>query len=557
MAVRFLIAVLVMLSASLIAQDAYSQPDSLDVTSRLNSPYERVLRAPTAADSLEAARLLAEAAAQKEKADVDTLNLTHGMRDAIDTSLSLQNLMPFPFLMHRENNHYFAPFAHDQLLRWNGFTLHPARITQTRQYQSYAPLFNTRSSFAGHRFDNANYNLPAAFTEAWLGLGDFDMTHAVVRFHKALLLGVPKLSVEASYSGMAGQWYDHPDETADFNGHLRYESPWGDVHLYHTAINEESADYILHPTNNTAGTVTHHDIQTAVLWDAPFFDFGYRFQTTDLRYDTIDEDHELHSILLRGHTRIVYNDFEISVEPTWMDDDFMQVGTIDHSFTNTRISTANTIHFSDDNWDFYSEGQVLVFSWLAAVWQARLRNDSFVQDDTWLNAISSNDRLSCAAGLTLLPHSLNLNVSGGKTETDYRRDFLQISSQGSLPWRRYSLDVNMWSRYLPDPGSWLPAWQLNADVALCMHLEHDNAVSLGADWLYASDYYFKKMESGVENAYATYAQNLDLYVKIQVSKLFDIEGRAVNVLNNTTLFNMVGTLPQTHYNVSLRWFFKN
>jgi hypothetical protein len=212
---------------------------------------------------------------------------------------------------------------------------------------------------------------------------------------------------------------------------------------------------------------------------------------------------------------------------------------------------------ADDNWDLYSYGQLPIFSWIAATWQACMRNEPAVQDDAWLNAVNADEKFSAAAGVTLFPQSLNLSMLAGKTETDYRRDFVQINSHGSVPWRNYSLDLTTWSRYLPDPGSWLPTWQLNTDAAINMHLEHNNTVSLGANWLYTSDYFTKKTESGVESAYPTYAQNLDMYVKIQVSRLFDIEGRAVNVLNNTTLFNMLGTVPQTHYNVSLRWFFKN
>lgn len=557
MAVRFLILIIFMVSTSLFAQDAIAQPDSLTSTTAVDSTIVRTLAAPTAADSLEAARLRAVAAAQIAKAEVDTLNLTQGMHNAITTSLNLQNLMPFPYLMHRENNHYFAPFEQKQLLRWNGFTLHPSLVDQTRQYQSFAPLFNTRSSYAGYRFDNANYNLPAAFTEAWLGIGDYDMTHAVVRFHKALLLGAPQLSLEASYSGMAGQWYDQADKTANFNGHLRYSSPWGDMHLYHTAINEETGNYALHPENMTAGTVTHHDIQTAVLWNTPYLNLGYRYQTADLNYNATEQSLKVQSLLIGAKTRILNNQISISVEPTLQEDDFIPVGTVDQRFSSSYFSTNNILHTSDDNWDLYSNGQLPLFSWLAATWQARVRNASYTQDDSWLDAINPVERFTAAAGLTFLPRALNISVLAGKTETDYRRDFLQINSQGSLPWRRYSLDLALWSRYLPDPGSWLPTWQLNADAAIRLHLEHDNKVSLGANWLYASDYFIKKMESNVETAYSTYAQNLDIYVKIQVSRLFDIEGRAVNVLNNTTLFDMIGTVPQTHYNVSLRWFFKN
>jgi hypothetical protein len=557
MVVRFLYIILLISSATIFAQDAITQTDSLNTPPSADSIFIRTLAVPTAADSLEAARLRAEAAAQATETEVDTLNLTRGMRDAIAKTLKLQQLMPLSYLMHRENNHFFAPFEQKRLLRWNGFTLHPGLVNQTRQYQSYAPLFTTSSTYSGHRFINANYNLPAAFTETWLGIGDYDMTHAVVRFHKALLLGIPKLAVEASYSGMAGQWYDQTDETANFNGHLCYATSWGDVHLYHTAINEETGSYVLHPSSATTGTVTHHDIQTALLWNTPFFETGYRYQTTALEYNAAEETRKFHSLLIGKKIRILNNELTLTIEPTWLDDDFMPVNTIDHRFSSSRLVTSNSLHMADDNWDLYSYGQLPIFSWIAATWQACMRNEPAVQDDAWLNAVNADEKFSAAAGVTLFPQSLNLSMLAGKTKTDYRRDFVQINSHGSVPWRNYSLDLTTWSRYLPDPGSWLPTWQLNTDAALSMHLEHNNTVSLGANWLYTSDYFTKKTESGVESAYPTYAQNLDMYVKIQVSRLFDIEGRAVNVLNNTTLFNMLGTVPQTHYNVSLRWFFKN
>lgn len=111
MAVRFLILIIFMVSTSLFAQDAIAQPDSVTSATAVDSSIVRTLAAPTAADSLEAARLRAAAAAQIAKAEVDTLNLTQGMHNAITTSLNLQNLMPFPYLMHRENNHYFAPLS--------------------------------------------------------------------------------------------------------------------------------------------------------------------------------------------------------------------------------------------------------------------------------------------------------------------------------------------------------------------------------------------------------------------------------------------------------------
>jgi|GEM_PF-2262899 len=552
----FFTAILLGMGMLLFPQDAEIPADSLNAISPQDSIPSISILQPTAADSLEATRLRAEAAARIEDTTIDTLNLTQGIKDEIQKVLDLQHTLPLPYLVHRENNHYFAPLENQLLLRWNDFSLHPWLVSQTHLYQSYSPLFHTSSSANGHQYNQANYVLPAALTETWLGIGDLDMTHAVVAFHKGFIMGQQNLALEVSYSGMAGDWYSQSDKASNFNGHLSYKTSAGNFHFYHTAINEETSTAALIPQMRCNAIANLHTTNNAVMWETPLVNLGFRHQHNRVDISTQpDADQWIKSLLLRREFTLSHHQLTAAFEPTWIDNHYRTVATADHRFHSHFISTSTTLHLDDDRLEAYSFGTLRLHPWMGACWELRARSDAPKYQNVWLNAINPQEKMTLAGGVTLLPNSLNVCIMGGKTETDYLRDFLQIRTNGSLPWRNYTLDISAWSRYLPDPGPWLPTWQINADAAIRMHLEHDNSVALGTSLIYASDYYSTWRDA--DSSWLTHAQNIDIYFTAAVSKLFEIEGRAVNILNHATLFEMVGTNPETHYNVSVRWFFKN
>ena len=99
-----------------------------------------------------------------------------------------------------------------------------------------------------------------------------------------------------------------------------------------------------------------------------------------------------------------------------------------------------------------------------------------------------------------------------------------------------------------------PKWQISDALEFTYHLEHTNTIKLGLKHIYHSEfsYYYDACESPSTSD----TQNLDAYLKIQLTDRFEISVDAINLTNNKIMFTNYNH-PGTHFNFNVHWIFVN
>lgn len=463
-----------------------------------------------------------------------------------------------PYLIHNENFHLKSSFDPDIRFIKNGFTIIPFEVSNTHILQNYKPFFNTEFKRDFIHFRQDDYELPVAITESFLGLGDVDMNHATVSLKKGNILGITNLNFKADYIGQDGKWLGTNEKSRNLNLHLFYNLNWGKLHFYHTIIDQE-----IH-TNKLANApeipedpkIKEWTSDSAILFENRYLNIGGRYEKTEI--DTLNRT--LTEFIL---TKSLQNNNHF-ITLTWeyfrekSDDSSFNIFTFNQSSDIFLFDIGNSCYYQDeDNYLLSSKISAKIFKPIS------LTAEYFIHEDIVANPNQPKDKIG--AGLILNPSFIRLEAIYGKEKIPslqgYEGEdnrFVEISNDIRFKIKSLGINLTRWTLYRDinyEYSQPLPNWQAKTILELVYNLEHNNAIKLGLNHFYTSEYDYTC--DGED--YKMKNSNIDAYLTLKITDRFEIRVDVVNLTNTDHLFAYPSSfkLPGTHFNFNVQWIFVN
>jgi hypothetical protein len=450
-------------------------------------------------------------------------SLDQYLEDAQNNKEKLQ----FPFILCNENFHLKTPFDPNLRFIKNGFTVIPFKVSNLHILQNYSSFFNTELKCGFTIFLEGNYDLPVAVTESSLTLGEGDMNHAFVSFRKGKILGLKNINLKIDYLGQEGQWLSVNEKSRNFNLHLFSSHNWGKIHLYHTTIDQKISTNKLAnaPELPESKRIKDKTSDTAILFENNYINFGVRLEN------------------------YIHSSYEYFMNNS--NDTNFHLLTLDHHSQIAFLDLGNSGYYQDEeNHFFASELEYTVLKGINVVVNysiLKLGNISFFQPEE-----------RTGTGFVFDLAFMKTKVIAGKENlSEENTYFAETTSFADLHFKRLQLKMKNWTLYRDIELDELPTLQSQTSLELILNLEYNNAIKLGLEHVYTSEYSYTcdLQDSIVRDKFS----NLDAWLAFQVTRRFQIQVDAVNLLDNARLFAypVSEQLSGPRFNVNLHWIFIN
>ncbi|MFO7896660.1 MAG: hypothetical protein R6U84_06995 [Candidatus Cloacimonadales bacterium] len=484
--------------------------------------------AATDADSLdvEAEEILPEVATGDSLQD-----FRRELKTKLDKIASEEDLIiPLDFY-YREDFHLKSAYEEEHYFTLNNFTLLDTMRSNTLLLQTYLPFYKQQNSGKLINFANSGYDLVVPYTATYLGLGDEEMNHGYFSFKKGEIFGLKNLKLETSYLGYAGNWLGSNEKASNLDFHLAWDSAFGKWQYNFTNINQDisasRSDFIsAEPEIEDLSTAHALSFQNAWL------DLGYRQTKSSL--DSLETE---------------YSQIYIS----------KKFASRQHNLQLTYEKFFD--HYDLQNWRWQQQSNLAGFSWQnSGFWRDNQQYHYFSHLSYQLADFQVGAEFSEAestihfrdllGNLAYKAKNFSLILKSG--ERQVAADKWQISrlkTQLTLPWRNCSLILATHWEYQPDAPLQIPENQLISELALALNLQYENHLQLGFLHTYSSEY----QPAGLIAS----ADNLDFYLKVEITRYFEMYGKVVNVLDNHSMYDQLETVPARHLNYGVKWLFVN
>ncbi|MBC8414951.1 MAG: hypothetical protein H8E11_00815 [Candidatus Cloacimonetes bacterium] len=454
--------------------------------------------------------------------------------------------LQFPFILYNENFHLKTPFDPGIRFIKNGFTVIPFKISNLHILQNYNPFFNTEYKRGFTIFTESDYDLPVAVSESFLCLGEGDMNYAFVSFTKGKILGLKNINLKIDYLGQEGQWLSVNEKSHNFNLHLFSSYNWGKLHLYHTTIDQKiSTNKLVNaPELPVSKRIKDKLSDTAILFENKYINVGMKYER--LETDTLKREisEVILSKKLEWGTHHINGNYEYFMNNT--DDTDFHLLTLDHHSQIAFLDLGNSGYYQDDeNHFFASELEYTVLQGINVVVDYSIfksENIFFFQPEE-----------RTGTGLVFDLAFLKIKAIAGKENLNEENTyFAETTSYADLHYNRLQLKMKNWTLFRDIELEELPIWQCQTSLEFILNLEYNNAIKLGIEHVYTSEYSYT-----CDNR--DKFSNLDAWLAFQVTKRFEIKIDAVNLLNIDRLFAypVSEQLSGPRFNVNLHWIFIN
>jgi hypothetical protein len=470
-----------------------------------------------------------------------------------DTQNNKEKLQ-FPFILYNENFHLKTPF--DPGLRFikNGFTVIPFKVSNLHILQNFSPFFNTEYDRGFTIFSEGNYDLPVAVTESSLTLGKGDMNHAFVSFRKGGILGLKNINLKIDYLGQKGQWLSVNERSRNFNLHLFSSHNLGKIHLYHTTINQKIRTNKLSNAPELPGSKRIKDkiSDTAILFENKYINFGVRLEKT--KTDSLNQDLSefMLSKTFENNNHYIHGSYEYFMNNS--NDTNFHLLTLDHHSQIAFLNLGNSGYYQDEeNHFFASELEYTVLKGINVI-----VNYTILKSE---NIIFFQPEERTGTGLKLdLPFLQTEVIAGKENLSEENTYFAETTSYTDLHYKRLQLKLKNWTLYRDIELEYLSTLQSQTSLEFILNLEYNNAIKLGLEHVYTSEYSYTCDAVDVERTiFRDKFSNLDAWLAFQITKRFEIKIKAVNLLNNDRLFAypVSEQLSGPRISVNLDWIFTN
>lgn len=413
----------------------------------------------------------------------------------------------------------------------NGFSVFQPFRKQDFSIQTYTPHFQAESYGKFIEFDNRNYDLKVPLTITYLGLGDEEMDHAYFSFHKGDLFNLKNLNLETSYLGTSGNWLNVNEKMANINFHLWYKPKVGSIHYYASGINQKSSEERYNFSFNE-DRIDEREISHAIAYKSRFLDSGIKFSHTTL--DSLESDYQQFYVTAKVEKQD--HKLDLTYETFWGDYDFSLIRFKQQS---------SLFNFHLNSYGFYRDDDVsqissdLFYRWKSLRFGATYINTDNTKDskDILLNSSYENSYLR-----------LSFNI-GKRSCEDKEWDLFSSKNQLDIPYKNVILRLqNRFENNINAPDDY-PEYQSVSTALLIFDMNYSNIIKFGISNHYASNY---EVDSLISNA-----DNWDLFLKVQITKYFELYGNFNNIFDKKNMFSQINTVPGRHFTYGVKWIFIN
>ena len=496
------------------------------------------------------------------------------------------SLLDFPG--YSENYHIISWERGSPLMEKNRFTIIPSMTLEAHTFQNYYPLYRTEIETHNWNFDTEEYLLPATFVVAYAGLGFLNMDYAHIRVAKNNSLDIENLQFHAGLLFQDGYWIGTPEKSSNFNLGLIY--PIGDNTLYWNTfyLDQEIPvikfrDEYLYQANVF---YEEKNIEHSLYWENRYLDLGLKYEKRE--YDStlheIQPERTLYQIMLsrtlkwREHNlNLNWQYFEIdateSFENPYITDNHRDIRRIGYDYQGETLQISGNL-LSGMGYEYYAN--------LGARYRI---NDILRGGITLLEASPRQAIRRSVSTLTTrdLKASIGIETGLGSFDTGFGyREYKQYGDtyhyHGSfllddIPDRALNPEIGMETPYisanygirfgyrvtdwklsttlhahLRDELDYFPQYHGKANLECRYNLRHNNAITAGLIYHHAAQFYtpYQRVDA---------TDMLDGYIRISITRLFDFQADAKNLLESESLYGF--PTAGIHWNVGIRWYFFN
>ncbi|MBW6514999.1 MAG: energy transducer TonB [Candidatus Cloacimonetes bacterium] len=498
------------------------------------------------------------------------------------------NLVNEPF--YCENYHIISWQRRVPYIKRDNFSIIPSQTLSSHIFQNYYPLYKADVSKHSWSFSSTEYTLPVTFIEGYAGIGFLDMDFAHINLGKNNALNIDDLQIWATLLFQDGFWMGVNEKSTNLAINLKY--PLGRHRFYWNSL-FISQDIPPVKISNQYEYITNLPYEEkinehSVFWENPYLNLGLRYET--MEYRKIPEierpERTLYQLLLnrtlhwRNHRiNLQYEYFDIDETEffsyPYLTTKHKDIRKIWYSYGSDQIKF-ETEAFSGMGFNYHSHSQLSYHpAELYSVGLGLLDSEPRFNQQNSVSTLIKND----------LYATLNINTSFGHFKTSfgqrkqrqyglsyhYLDDFLdpeeELISSGnektvdlSTPYVSgefevtQSLGVTDWllagfvTSNVNNELDYLPRWYGKTNLECRYNLLHNNAITAGLIYLHTEEYYTPIRKVPATNV-------LDGYIRISITRLFDIQADAKNLLETDAVFGY--PVAGIHWNLGIRWFFFN
>ncbi len=531
----------------------------------------------------------------------DSLNIEESLIDSLDEVIdptilltemnrfltkkrNLENNFSIPHLIYNENFHLSSPFELYVRIKKNGFSEIPFAISNLQILQNNQNIYNTVYKRGNISYNSFGYSLPVAITETYMGLGDIDMNNISVSLMKGSILGIPKFNMQLDFLGEKGRWLGYEDEASqNFHLNLSYDLGFSKVLFNNSFIDQTlPGEKDIHGYQYPVETVINKEKEYSIIFENKIIDISFKYKNDDYKMgDLFNKERDLIQVLANRKFQIPNHFINISYEYVAEDiviDSYSNLDTIQTVFTYNKFHIlsldhdsnllgfdfGNTGYYQDENnFQFDSELIKKLSNNLNILGEFITKSDEYSANPLVIYP-RKESRSSVGGGFFIDSQIINLKAIIGQHHIeDFNGNYRYIESTVNLGLtKNIGFIYDLWVRnekitYRVENNSDVmkyPEWQMSERLELIYNLKYNNAIKLGIKHIYHSNYSYTLDD--MEVIFRNDSQNLDAYLKIQLTDKFEISLDAINITNNNIMF-INSNHPGTHFNFNVHWIFAN
>lgn len=529
-----------------------------------------------------------------EQAVIDTLEeridpklLLVEMNNFIDEKRKMEDDLFLPHLIYKENFHLSSPFDLNLRFTKNGFSEIPFAACNLQTVQNNRNIYNTVYKRGNIFYDHLGYSLPVAITETYMGLGDIDMNNIAVSLMKGGIFGIPNFDMQLDYLGEKGIWLGYENEVSkNFHLHLIYDLYFARVHFDNSLIDQtlpsgkDIYGYTGYMYPNYSASNKENEYSFTV--ENNIIDFGFKYLSSDYKMDEWwRKKRDLMQFLVQKKLYSYNHNLNLSYEfvsenvtsydyiptqPTDISkkDNSYHILSVDHDSNIVGFKLGNTGFYQDNNnFQLNSEFSKKIFHGFSFYGEYSTSSTEFYSDHISTD-LQHQTRSRMGGGIMFNPSFLKSKIIMGQHHNeDFDGKYYSLQNTFTLNlFENFYIKYDLWLRneqanYQIDNNFEIlsfPEWQMFDAIEVTYKLKHNNAIIFGIKHIYHSDYsyYYDACESPTTSD----TQNIDAYIKIQLTDRFEISVDAINLTNNRMMFTNYDH-PETHFNFNVHWIFAN
>ncbi len=541
----------------------------------------------------------------EENTAQDTLNIEQAVIDTleerIDPKLLLVEMNNFlnekrkmeddfflPHLIYKENFHLSSPFELNLRIKKNGFSEIPFATGNLQTVQNNRSIFKTIYKRGNIFYNSWEYSLPAALTETYMGLGDIDMNNIAVSLMKGNIFGIHNFDMQLDYLGEKGKWLgDESEVSKNFHLHLIYDQGFARIHFDNSLIDQTLPSgkdiyaYSGYMYPNYSASIKENEYSLKV--ENNNIDLGFKFKRNDYKLDDyfvkkrdliqvlaqkkfVMQNHELNLSYEFISENVLFNSHSVSV--TIDKKNSYHIFSVDQNSNILGFNIGNIGYSKDvNNFQLNSEISKEIFHGFSFYGEYNNLSTEFYQDH-FSTDLQHQTRSRVAGGILVNQSHIRTKVlMGQKSIDDSKINYYEIQSFININiMNKFKLMFKNWLRnekigedyflgnYYFYPIMSYPEWQTSNLLEFTYFLKHNNAITLGFKHIYHSNYSYYL--GSCESPSTSDTQNLNAYLKIQLTDRFEISVNAINLTNNKIMFTNYDH-PGTHFNFNVHWIFAN